>query len=73
MKEITVDVKGVHSQKKTNEFIKNFENLLKYISENKNLKINVVVQVYCADCNRKFNTFIGLRKHMKITGHKDRQ
>lgn len=73
MKEISVDVKGVHSQKKTDEFIRNFENLLKYIGENKNLKINAVVQVYCADCNHKFKTFIGLRRHMKITGHKDRQ
>lgn len=68
---INIDVVGVHTEKETNEYIKNFEELLKAFSGNKSLKFKVTIQVYCADCGSKFKTFMQLRKHMKATGHKD--
>ncbi len=68
---IKINLKGVHTEKETNEFIKNFEDLLKNFSGDKSLKFKVGVQVYCADCEEKFKTFTELRKHMKATGHKD--
>ena len=68
---IKINLIGVHTEKETNEFIKNFEKLLKNFSGDKSLKFKVGVQVYCADCGVKFKTFAQLRKHMKATGHKD--
>jgi hypothetical protein len=68
---IKVNIKGVHTEKETNEFIKNFEGLLKNFSGDKSLKFKVAIQVYCADCGTKFKTFTQLQNHMKATGHKD--
>ena len=66
-----INIKGVHTKKEVDEFIKNFEELLKNASGDKSLKFKVAMQVYCADCRAKFKTFAQLRKHMKATGHKD--
>lgn len=68
---IIIDIKGVHTEKEANEFIKNFKGLLKDFSGDKSLKFEVAIQVYCADCEAEFKTFAQLRKHMKATGHKD--
>ena len=71
---IIVNIKGVHTEKEANEFIKNFEELLKDFSGDKSLKFKVAIvaiQVYCADCGAEFKTFAQLQKHMKATGHKD--
>ena len=68
---IKINLKGVHTEKETNEFIKNFEELLKNFSGDKSLKFKVAIQVYCADCGTEFKTFAQLRNHIRKTGHKD--
>ena len=68
---IEIDVVGLHTDTKAYRFIQNMEGLLKAVSGNKNLKLNVAMHVYCADCGAKFKTFAQLRKHMKATGHTD--
>ena len=52
-----INIKGVHTEKETNEFIKNFERLIKDFSGDKSLKFKVSIQVYCADCKTEFKTF----------------
>ena len=71
MSKINIDVKGVHTEKRAEKFIKKFEGLLKSLNDDKSLKFKISVQAYCADCGAKFKTFAQLRKHMKATGHKD--
>ena len=83
---IEIDVVGLHTDTKAYRYIvyydnkvifwvrgniQNMENLLKALSGDKNLKLNVNMHVYCADCGAKFKTFAQLRKHMKATGHTD--
>ena len=68
---IEIDVVGVHTDTKAYRFIQNMENLLKALSGNKNLKLDVSMHVYCAECGAEFKTFAQLRKHMKATGHTD--
>ena len=68
---IEIDVVCLHTDTAAYRFIQNMESLLKAVSGNKNLKLNVAMHVYCADCGAKFKTFAQLRKHMKATGHTD--
>lgn len=68
---IKIDVVGLHTDTKAYRYIQDMENLLKALSGDKNLKLNVNMHVYCADCGAKFKTFAQLQKHMKATGHTD--
>lgn len=67
----TVALEGVHTKKETDVFMKNFEDLLKDVSGDKNLKVeHFIVRIYCATCGSKFKTFMQLQKHLKATRHR---